>query len=106
MPKLITILLCTLLISGCSIFQNSPTNIPQVIIHPELPRPVSFDNINWIIIEQNNEIYVATDYQSFLNGLQNRENMIRYISQLINTTCYYRKELQEEFCQPTKSIQE
>jgi hypothetical protein len=91
----ILILSLIILLVGCSTIK--PIN-DQIIIHPELPRPISSLQIDWDVIELNQDLYIGTEYNSFLLLLEHQSDLIRYIEQTNKSICFYRKELNENFC--------
>ena len=104
MSRIILVLTLTIFLSGCGIlsfFTNDDVET-DVVVHPELPRPVQNQNTDWIIIEDDEAIFVAAPYQQFLNHLESEEDKLRYIRQINKTVCFYRTELEEEFCQTIK----
>ena len=108
MFKAIILTLVIVTLPGCGIlsfFTNEETET-EVLVHPELPRPVQNQTTDWIIIENEEGVFVAAPYQQFLNHLEGQEDILRYIRQINSTVCYYRKELEEEFCQPYKESEE
>lgn len=108
MFRIIFLSLILVSLSGCgflSIFSKDVPD-PQITIHPELPRPVQSQQVDWIIIEQDDGVYVGTSYQQFLNHLESEEDKLRYIRQINKSICYYRQDLEEEFCQQSKDKEE
>lgn len=99
MRKGITVVALALMIQGCAIFDILKPQDDNVTIHPELPRPVQPVNVDWKVDQINDEIVVMTSYDEFLNLLENQNDIVRFIDQMNNTVCYYRKELEETFCQ-------
>ena len=92
------VILLSILLGGCSLMSVESLPEEPIIIHPDLPRPVTIHDINWIIINTENSVVVATDYNNFLNMLDTNYDVGRYIQQLIQSICFYRKDLQEDFC--------
>ena len=88
-----------LFLHGCSLFQTIETKEDQVTLHPNLPRPISGLQIDWNVIEYESQLYIGTSYQEYLDYLQHQQDVLRYIQQINKTVCYYRQELNENFCQ-------
>jgi hypothetical protein len=70
-----------------------------VNLHPDLPRPIQGLQINWAVIELPNSIYVGTTYDEYLKLLEYQSDLIRYSDQINRTVCFYRQDLEEDFCQ-------
>jgi len=103
MRKGIICVLFAVVLQGCSIFDVIKPQDDQVTIHPELPRPVQPINVDWQIITKDDQVLVATPYDDFLTVLENDNDIVRFIDQLVNTVCYYRQDLDEEFCKGTSN---
>jgi|AntRauTorcE11898_2_1112593.scaffolds.fasta_scaffold02696_3 hypothetical protein len=104
MFRAIVLSISILMLSGCGIFSFFTNDDVEtaVVVHPELPRPVQNQNIDWVIIEKEEKVFVGTPYQKFLNHLESQEDIIRYIRQINRSVCFYRKELEEVFCKQIK----
>jgi hypothetical protein len=76
----------------------------KVTLHPDLPRPVQHISVDWRIIELDGDVYVATEYGKFLNFMEYQNGVFRYIQQVNKTVCYYRDDLQEQFCTINKEV--
>ena len=74
--RLAIILSFFLLLVGC---ETTQVVDDQVVLHPNLPRPVSGLQIEWDVIEYSDKIYVATTYEEFLDYLQYNQDIVRYI---------------------------
>lgn len=85
-------------ISGCSMFPWTSQPEEPIIIHPDLPRPIKIYTIEWSVYDINGNPVVGTRYPDFLNLLDTHYDINRYIKQLSKSICFYRKELQEDFC--------
>lgn len=100
--RILTVIVLSFLLSGCAIFDIFKTQEDKIQLHPELPRPISSLQIDWFILESNQEIVVGTQYQEFLKLLEHQNDMTRYLEQINETLCFYRKDLEESICTPTK----
>lgn len=99
MRKGIICILLALTLQGCALFDVIKPQDDQVTIHPELPRPIKPTVVDWQIKVEENNVLVATSYDEFLTMMENDTDIVRFIDQLVNTVCYYRQELEEDFCQ-------
>lgn len=94
MQKIILILI-TLVLCSCSIFQS---NDEKINLHPELPRHVSCVQTDLELLEYNSGYSVLIDYNSYIDHLDCLSNILRYIDQLTKSVCFYRKDQEEEIC--------
>lgn len=120
MKKLLTVILLSLTISGCSIFHQKPPE-PQIkvvtetiktpVYHPNLPSPLQFENVEWLVINSDNfeekraevERLIGGDFVVFAVVPETYENMAynfqevkRYILQQRDIILYYRSIYSEE----------
>ena len=70
----------------------------KIVIHPELPRPVSTINLDWKIIIMDEGIIVGLVYDDFMKHIEYISDIVRYIEQSRNVICFYRMDLKESFC--------
>lgn len=106
MSRIILCVLVLLTLTGC--FHNVKPNVTfeENLSHPELPNPVqpytfdffviTGDNIDEVVDSEN--VYVAIEYQQTLLFRQFLEDMKRFMLEANGVICYYRKELEEDFC--------
>ncbi|MDX1532654.1 MAG: hypothetical protein R3230_00450 [Nitrosopumilaceae archaeon] len=104
MLKFIYIFVISLFLTGC--FSSNPVIFEENFSHPDLPNPVqpyTFDfkvitNENKETIINDGDVYLAIDYNDSLLFRQFLEDMKRYILESGVVICYYRSELEENFC--------
>jgi hypothetical protein len=103
------IILCIIIVvcagvSGCSSTPDITFN--ENFSHPELPNPVQPYTFDFKVITNENkdekieegQVYLAIDYNDSLQFRQFLEDMKRYMLESNQLICYYREELQEQFC--------
>lgn len=90
------------LLSGCindSVKPNNDIELDKsVLVHPELPTPVSNYKLDWKVLVLKDDVYIALNYNDSLEMRKLLEDMKRYIKESNNIMCYYRKDLKEDFC--------
>lgn|SRR5690554_1326080 len=101
--RIIILLFLVLSLQGCSLFEFLKPQDDKITLHPDLPRPISGLQIEWDVIELPHNIYIGTTYKEFLDLLEYQNNLVRYIDQINRTVCYYRQELEEDFCQTVET---
>lgn len=97
--RIIILIVFAVLLQGCSLFNFLKPQDDDVNLHPDLPRPIQGLQINWAVIELPNSIYVGTTYDEYLKLLEYQSDLIRYSDQINRTVCFYRQDLEEDFCQ-------
>jgi hypothetical protein len=100
------VILISLLLSGCSLFSYDSLPEEPIIVHPDLPRPIKIHDIEWNITQTDEDVMVGTSYNDFLNLLDTNYDIGRYIQQLTQSICFYRKDLHEDFCMIQSSNKE
>lgn len=94
----IVIGLILILLSGCSSMSWDSLPEEPIVVHPDLPRPIEIHIMSWLLFEYDKQNVVGVPYDDFLNLLDTQYSTHRYIEQLRKSVCFYRKDLQEEFC--------
>lgn len=86
-----------LLLVSCSSTTTPEVNVVQ---HPAFPVPYSACNaVNWAVQVDGDEAYVRTTYRENVLVAQCFKDLERYLIEVKNVACYYRKDLEESICQ-------
>jgi hypothetical protein len=93
---LLTIVLAGLM--GCASPKTSYVQAPIPKYDPQFPAPYEVCNISFEVIEENNRAMVSITYNDNITAAICDRDKDRYIQQLINLTCFYRKDLNERIC--------
>lgn len=106
--KLFCLILASCLLVGCG--STTPTYEPQdtmEVFHPPLPDPIQTSPIKFVVITkataplvlQDDSVYVALTWEDYLDLGKNSDSTLTYIKSQKVVLCYYRKSLNETFCQ-------
>jgi len=93
-------------IGGCASTTPIQVTFDENISHPELPNPVQPYQFKFYVVTESNvesfvnqdKAYVAIEYQETLEFRQFLEDMKRFMLEANGVICYYRVDLQEQFC--------
>lgn len=101
LKNIIFAIFCVFLV-GCAkdttTYQNN-----QTINHPTMPKPIQERSFkNKVIVQGNNEVFVAKTYEDDIEFNIWLEDILRYMTDLKSTLCFYRKELNEVECSVKK----
>lgn len=100
MYKALIITLC-LALGGCTgVAVVSPGD---TISHPRWPAPIETREVKNKVIVIGDEVYVAKTYEDDLEYQKHQEDVIRYITDLKSTICFYRSALNEPECKKGNS---
>ena len=91
------IALLTLALTGCGSTQ-AIVSTESTVYHPPMPAPYNSCPVYWEVHEVADRPKVALSYDDNVTAAICSKNMERYLLQLLNTTCHYRQELEEEVC--------
>lgn len=102
MKRIITIILLTFMLGGCSIFKPKPdikVEAPPVI-HPALPAPVQLDFDPKLKLKlSDDKLKAEMSFEDMLSLIKFNSNIENYIANMKLLLCYYRTELKEDFCE-------
>lgn len=106
MSKVIFVAIVCIFLSACSTTPPPKVTFDENFSHPELPNPVQPYKFGFHVITEKNvesfvdaeTAYVAIDYEETLIFRQFLEDMKRFMLEANGVICYYRKELEEQFC--------
>lgn len=79
-----------LALAGCS--SQRPAPVDPVIIHPEIPDPVSMSDVDWVVLETDNGVIVGAPYSQFVQHIVDLEGILQYINRINNVVCFYRED--------------
>ena len=85
-------------LTGCATTTPLPVIYDAPVFHPSFPNPYSVCPITWEVLEVEGKPKVALSYNDNITAAICDKDKDRYIAQLINLTCYYRKETSERIC--------
>jgi hypothetical protein len=106
MLKLCSIVIVLATLSSCA---SKPMSVPIVIetpvIHPVFPQPYSVCPVTWEVLDVEGSAKIALSYNDNITAAICAKDKNRYIEQLINLTCYYRKDKSERICTKEKNDQ-
>lgn len=96
----------TLFLTGCFHNVKPQVNFDENFSHPELPNPVQPYSFDFYVITEDNvekftdqeNVFVAIEYEETLEFRQFLEDMKRFMLEANGVICYYRQDLEEQFC--------
>lgn len=87
----------SLLLTGCAA-KTVPVLVSTPVFHPSMPVPYVVCPVTWEVLEDNGRAKVAVSYNDNITVAICNKDIERYISQLLNITCHYRRDLKERIC--------
>ena len=91
------ILVSMLFLGGCAT-NELPVVYDAPVYHPAFPEPYTTCSITWEVLEDEGKAMIALSYNDNITAAICDKDKDRYIKQLINLTCYYRKDTSERIC--------
>lgn len=71
-----------------------------------MPKPIEERSFDSKVLEVNKELYIAKTYEDNYEFNIWMEDILRYVTDLKSTLCFYRKELNEPDCKIPEVIKE
>ena len=90
-------LLLSLFLVGCAAAPPEP-DVETPTFHPPLPGPVQPCPVEWVVLIDDGEPYVAVTYDDNVTAAVCFKEYERYIHHLLRVVCSYREELDEPVC--------
>lgn len=90
--------LFVLVIPGCSITPDQIEQSQKQEIHPELPSSLNLKSVDWQVYEIDSSVVIGVPKDEFSSHLENKNELLRFIRESKESLCYYRDDLDEDFC--------